>query len=150
MSGEQRIAVNTAEDLPGADLGRLQPILQRAVRATLEHEDITDASISVTLLNDARITALNEQYLEHEGPTDVISFPLFQSGEPPVGDIYIGYDQAKRQAAELSVDLEAELARLAIHGTLHVLGYDHAEDGAREGSEMWQVQESILRQVLES
>jgi probable rRNA maturation factor len=120
------------------------------VGAALNHESIADASISVTLLNDARISALNEQYLEHPGPTDVISFPLFQQGEPPVGDIYIGFDQARRQAAELSVGLEAELARLAIHGTLHVLGYDHPEDGAREGSEMWQVQESILRQVLEA
>ena len=150
MSGGHRIAVNTAEELPGADLARLQPILKRAVGAALNHESIADASISVTLLNDARISALNEQYLEHPGPTDVISFPLFQQGEPPVGDIYIGFDQARRQAAELSVGLEAELARLAIHGTLHVLGYDHPEDGAREGSEMWQVQESILRQVLEA
>ena len=150
MSTEARVAVSTAEELPGADFGRLQPILERAVRIALRHESIGAASISVTLLNDARIAALNHQYLEHDGPTDVISFPLFEPGEPPVGDIYIGFEQAKRQAAELSVDLEHELARLAIHGTLHVLGYDHPEDGAREGSEMWQVQEAILRQVLES
>ena len=73
---------------------------------------------------------------------------LFAEGELPVGDIYIGYDQARRQAAELAVPLSTELARLAIHGTLHVLGYDHPEQDAREGSEMWQRQETILKQVL--
>ena len=75
MTGGHRIAVNTAEELPGADLAKLQPILKRAVGAALKHESIADASISVTLLNDARISKLNEQYLEHPGPTDVISFP---------------------------------------------------------------------------
>ena len=145
MSGGHRIAVNTAEEIPGADLARLQPILKRAVGAALKHESIADASISVTLLNDARRP--NEQYLGIRVRRTSSRFHS-SSRVSRLSGTFIGFDQARRQAAELSVGLEAEPARLAIHGTLHVLGYDHPEDGAREGSEMWQVQESILRQVL--
>ena len=120
--------------------------VRKAVEATLKHQNIDDASISVTLLNDARIRQMNKRYLEHDYITDVIAFPLYERGERPVGDVYIGYDQAERQASDADVDMTDEAARLAIHGTLHVLGYDHPEDGEqRTKSEMWQLQEEILR-----
>jgi len=122
-------------------------LLRRAVEAALKHESVDDASISVTLLNDTRIRQMNRKYLEHDYVTDVIAFPLFEKGEPPVGDVYVGYEQAERQASDADVDLTDELARLVIHGTLHVLGYDHAEDETRTQSEMWQVQEKILKQL---
>src|SRR5688572_10872277 len=119
--------------------------VRKAVDATLKHENVDDASISVTLLNDARIRAMNRKYLEHDTVTDVISFPLYERGERPVGDVYIGYEQAERQASDADVDIPEEVARLAIHGTLHVLGYDHPEDETRTKSEMWELQEAILR-----
>ncbi|HEX6560049.1 MAG TPA: rRNA maturation RNase YbeY [Longimicrobiales bacterium] len=122
-------------------------LLKRAVEAALKHETVADASISVTLLNDARIRQMNRKYLEHDYVTDVIAFPLYEPGESPVGDVYIGYEQAERQALDADLDLTDELARLAIHGTLHVLGYDHAEDESRTQSEMWQVQEEILKEL---
>jgi probable rRNA maturation factor len=147
VSGVHRIDVSIGDELPESVLDDATSTLERAVEATLEHEAISDAAISVTLMADAQISALNTQYLQHEGPTDVISFPLFEEGETPVGDIYIGYQQAQRQAAELTVQLDLELARLAIHGTLHVLGYEHPEDGAREQSEFWRRQEAILKQL---
>ena len=99
----------------------------------------------MTLLNDTRIRQMNRKYLEHNSVTDVISFPLYERGEPPVGDVYIGYEQAERQASDVDIDMTEEVARLAIHGTLHVLGYDHPEDETRTKSEMWQLQEEILR-----
>ena len=145
---ERRIAVNVARAITESRLKVVQPILKKAVETTLQHEHVEEASISVTLLGDKEIAGLNKQYLQHDGPTDVISFPLFEQGESPVGDIYIGYEQAENQAADLNVPLETELARLAIHGTLHVLGYDHPEDGPREGTEMWQRQEEILSRVI--
>ena len=145
---ERRIAVNVARAITEARLKPVKPILTRAVDTTLQHENIEEASISVTLLGDREIAAMNMQYLQHEGPTDVISFPLFEHGESPVGDIYIGYEQAEVQAADLNVPLETELARLAVHGTLHVLGYDHPDEGPREGTEMWQRQEEILSRVM--
>jgi probable rRNA maturation factor len=142
---ELRIDVNFGPDV-AADAAAQD--IEPAVRQTLEYEGIEAATIAVTLLADPQITDLNRQYLQHEGPTDVLSFPLYEEGEEPVGDIYIGYDQARRQSAELDVPLGAELARLAIHGTLHVLGYDHPDDGARDQSEMWERQEAILRAFL--
>ena len=119
-------------------------LIQRAVETTLQHEDVADASVSVTLLDNPRIRNMNKKYLEHDRVTDVISFPLYEQGEQVVGDVYIGYEQAQDQAADAGVDLEEEIARLSIHGTLHVLGYDHPEDGDRTKSDMWQLQETIL------
>ena len=121
--------------------------IRRAVEAALKHENVDDASISVTLLNDTRIRAMNRKYLEHDTVTDVISFPLYERGERPVGDVYIGYEQAERQASDADVDIPEEVSRLAIHGTLHVLGYDHPEDETRTKSEMWELQEAILRSL---
>jgi probable rRNA maturation factor len=125
-------------------------LIQRAVSTTLEHAEVTDASVSVTLLNNTRIRNMNRKYLEHDRVTDVISFPLYEQGEQVVGDVYIGYEQAQDQAADAGVDLDEEIARLSVHGTLHVLGYDHPEDGDRTKSEMWQLQESILAKVPRS
>ena len=119
--------------------------IRRAVSAALDHEGVTEASISVTLLDDKRIRNMNRKYLEHDSVTDVISFPLYERGETVVGDIYIGYEQALEQAADANIHLTEEIARLAIHGALHVLGYDHPEDGDRTQSEMWRLQEAILR-----
>ncbi|MGQ0561086.1 MAG: rRNA maturation RNase YbeY [Gemmatimonadota bacterium] len=119
--------------------------VRKAVEATLAHESIAEASVSVTLLNDTRIRAMNRKYLEHDQVTDVISFPLYERGEKPVGDVYIGFEQVERQASDADVDIPEEVARVAIHGTLHVLGYDHPEDETRTRSEMWELQEEILR-----
>ena len=125
-------------------------LIQRAVSVTLEHESVVDASVSVTLLNNTRIRNMNRKYLEHDRVTDVISFPLYEQGEQVVGDVYIGYEQAQDQAADSGVDLDEEIVRLSIHGTLHVPGYDHPEDGDRTKSEMWQLQETILAKVPRS
>ena len=122
-------------------------LIQRAVETTLQHESVSDASVSVTLLDNPRIRNMNKKYLEHDRVTDVISFPLYEQGEQVVGDVYIGYEQAQDQAADAGVDLEEEIARLSIHGTLHVLGYDHPEDGDRTKSDMWQLQETILAKM---
>jgi probable rRNA maturation factor len=134
-----------SDDAPGRTTLAL---VRRAVRAALMAERVPDAEISVTLLRDAAVAKLNRQWLGHEGATDVLSFPLYDDGEPPVGDVYIGIDQARRQARELGVALREELARLAIHGTLHVLGYDHPAGPKRVKSEMWRRQERVLARVL--
>jgi probable rRNA maturation factor len=119
-------------------------LIRRAVETALQHENVEDASVSVTLLENPRIRQMNKKYLDHDHVTDVISFPLYEQGEQVVGDIYIGYEQAQDQAADAGVDLEEEIARLSIHGTLHVLGFDHPEEGDRTKSDMWQLQETIL------
>lgn len=129
--------------------GRPDPGLEAAVRAVTDRLGAGEGEISVTLLDDEAIRALNRDHLDHDWPTDVLSFALFQEGEPVVGDIYLGYDQALRQAHEERVSSGEELLRLAVHGTLHVLGYDHPDDPAeRASSQMYRLQEEILRGLL--
>lgn len=123
-------------------------LVEDALRRVLAAEGLTGAELSVTFVSDARIAELNREYLHHDGPTDVISFPLHMADQAPLGDVYIGAEQAARQAADLGVPLPEELIRLAIHGTLHVLGYDHPEDAEREASPMYHRQEALLSGVL--
>ncbi|HET7275374.1 MAG TPA: rRNA maturation RNase YbeY [Longimicrobiaceae bacterium] len=124
--------------------------VEQAARWVLARHSADDATISIALLSDDDIARLNERYLSHSGPTDVISFPLHLPSSPVVGDIYIGAEQASRQASEMKVPLAEELARLAIHGTLHVLGYSHPDGEEREGTEMYQLQEELLAGFLAS
>lgn len=124
--------------------------VEAVVRHVLAHHRVEEAEISVAFLDDAAVARLNQDYLSHQGPTDVISFPLHAQGERPLGDIYVGAEQAARQAAELGVPVAEELLRLAVHGTLHVLGYDHPEEPGREESEMYRLQEELLASFLGS
>ena len=122
--------------------------VEAAVRHVLRAEGVPVAEISVALVSDAEITALNEDYLQHQGPTDVISFALHDEGQPPLGDVYVGVDQALRQAAEFGATPADEVIRLAVHGTLHVLGWDHPEGAGRTESEMFARQEELLKRFL--
>lgn len=122
--------------------------LEALVASVLDAEGVQDAELSVALLSDAEIASLNEEYLSHEGPTDVITFPLHRPGGSPLGDVYIGAEQAARQAEEAGVGYREELLRLTVHGTLHVLGYEHPAGPDREGSPMYLRQEELLAAFL--
>lgn len=122
--------------------------VERAVRAVLRAEGVEAAEISVALMGDAEMAQLNHDYLGHEGPTDSIAFALHDEGEPPIGDLYVGVEVAARQAAEFGATPAEELLRLAVHGTLHVLGWEHPEGEERTGSEMFLRQEELLAAFL--
>lgn len=139
------VEVHLAE---GVTLPLAPEAVEAAVLMVLSSEAVETAELSIAFVGDAEMERLNLEYLSHEGTTDVISFPLSRPGEPVVGDVYVGADQARRQAEELGVPLTEELLRLAVHGTLHVLGYDHPEGDDREGSEMYVRQEALLARVL--
>jgi probable rRNA maturation factor len=125
-----------------------EELLRGGVLAALHTEGVEEAEFSLTFLDDGEIRTLNQQYLGLDRTTDVIAFSLHDRGDPILGDVYVGYEQAQRQSREASVPLDEELTRLAIHGTLHVLGYRHPEGEERLESEMFQRQEEILRQIL--
>jgi probable rRNA maturation factor len=122
--------------------------IEAAVLFVLRSETVPAAELSLALVGDEEIAEMNDEYLSHEGPTDVISFELERPDGAPLGDIYIGAQQAERQAEELGVPFEEELLRLAMHGTLHVLGYDHPEGEDRADSEMYRRQEALLAAFL--
>lgn len=144
MSGEGELDVFVnCGDFPAAP----EALLHRAVLHTLRDQGVEAGELSVTLLDDAGIQDLNRQYLAKDRPTDVIAFAL-GSGPDPLGDVYLGVEQARRQAGELGVALEEELVRLAVHGTLHVLGHDHPEGADRVESEMFRIQERLVREIV--
>jgi probable rRNA maturation factor len=123
-------------------------LLVRGVASVLRQEGVTEGDLSLTFVDDDGVRALNLRYFGRDHPTDVIAFSLAEPGDPVLGDVYVGYEQAHRQAAEASVPLEEELVRLAIHGALHVLGYRHPEGEERIESEMFRRQEEIVARVM--
>ena len=107
--------------------------LKQAVERVLEGEGVKEpAIVDIVLCNDPTIQELNERFLNHNYPTDVLSFLLsegqgtFGLEQGLVGEIIISVETAERNAKRFRQTLESELLRLAIHGTLHLLGYDDA------------------------
>ncbi|HEV2130867.1 MAG TPA: rRNA maturation RNase YbeY [Longimicrobiaceae bacterium] len=132
----------------GVSLPLESAAVERTLHLVLDSEGVEGARLSLAFVGDEEIAQLNEEYLGHSRPTDVISFPLHAGDQPPLGDIYVGVEQAARQAAEVGIPLQEELLRLAIHGALHVLGYDHPDGEERLESRMYLRQEELLRDAL--
>lgn len=101
--------------------GRVAGYVKRVLRSA----DVRDAKISVVFVNSRYSRMINRRYLQHDYVTDVISFPL---EEAPVleAELYINLDRARSQSREYGVGLDNEIARLVIHGTLHLVGFDDA------------------------
>jgi probable rRNA maturation factor len=85
--------------------------------------------ITVAIVPDARVRALNRQYRRKDTPTDVLSFPSDERGY--LGDVVIAAGVARRQARAAGHSVQTELRVLALHGLLHLLGYDHERDDGR-------------------
>ena len=122
----------------------------RTAESVLRAEGVRDALVSIAFVTDRRIAALNAEHLGHRGPTDVISFAFDPVGRSRAvtGDVYIAPGVARRNAAAEGRGVREELLRLVVHGTLHLLGYDHPVDEGRERSPMWRRQERLLRAAM--
>jgi probable rRNA maturation factor len=106
---------------------------REAVRLVLEGEGVADAEISLAFVDNPTIHRLNKQFLQHDEPTDVLSFPLSDSAKKLAGELVIGAEVARDRAAEMGHDVQAELTLYVIHGLLHLCGHDdHDEADARE------------------
>jgi len=97
-----------------------------------------DGELSLVLVDDAQIARLNEMYLQHQGPTNVISFPMREGEHTNIhpellGDVVISMDTCAEEALAAGMDTELRFYELLIHGILHLFGYDHihSEDEAR-------------------
>jgi probable rRNA maturation factor len=86
-------------------------------------------SVTVAVASDARVRGLNKRFRARDVPTDVLSFPADEPGR--LGDVVIASGVARRQAREAGHSLQVELRVLALHGLLHLLGYDHEHDDGR-------------------
>lgn len=104
-------------------------------------EQITEAKgeISILLTNDAQMQQLNKQFRGKDKPTNVLSFP--QDNEPDLlGDIAMGFETLRREAAEQEKTFEQHFTHLFLHGVLHLLGYDHEEDEDQRHMEQKEVE----------
>ena len=130
---------------------KLKKIVREAIEKTLFYERFwRDTEVSVTFCNNTYIHKLNKQYRDIDRPTDVLSFPLFEKEElslmngqaVTLGDIIISLERAEEQAKEIGNTFEREIAFLAIHSTLHLLGYDH--ENAEDEEDMCRRQKDIV------
>lgn len=121
-----------------------EAVVRRAAHAVLAGFDDAEGfgEISVALMDDAAIRVLNRDYRDKDAATNVLSFPLeaedgaMPPGErSPLGDIAIALETVTREAAEEDKTLAAHLTHMVVHGTLHLLGYDHEEDDEAEEME---------------
>lgn len=103
--------------------------LESAIRNVLNGEGVQEARIAVILIDNERIHEMNRQFLQHDYPTDVITFPIEEN--PLECEIYISVETAIEQAKEYGVTTTNELMRLTAHGTLHAIGYDDATEEQR-------------------
>jgi len=142
------VIVDVASD--GVRLPVSRARLADAARAVLRAEKVTHALLSIAFVTDDAIAALNRRHLRHRGPTDVISFGFTRPtpSDPVIGDVYIAPAVARENARRHRVGVREEIIRLIVHGTLHVLGYDHPEELDRAESPMWRRQEQLVGRIL--
>ena len=120
------------------------PTVRRAVTTVLDGQEAGAASVTVTFMSSARMRALNRRTFGRDYATDVIAFSL-PHADRLIGDVYVCPSHARRAARRFDVTPREELLRLVVHGTLHVLGHKHPDDGTRTQSPMWELQERYVR-----
>jgi probable rRNA maturation factor len=137
-----KISIHSPQEFVPVDRGRVREI----ARCVLTGEGVEDYEISLAFVDNPTIHRLNMQYLEHDEPTDVLTFPYSVAHAKKLeGELVLGVEIAKLQAAERGHDVQAELALYVIHGLLHLCGFDdksdHAEKKMRERERiyLWQL-----------
>ncbi len=127
--------------------------IQRAVQAVLRQQG-AEGDVTVRITDDDEVATLHKQYMGLDGPTDVLSFPALSPDDyfvsppgmaPYLGDIIIALPFTLRQAEAHHTSLAHELDLLVVHGTLHLLGYDHDTPAGKR--EMWALQDAILQSL---
>ena len=137
-------------------------LIAQAAQAAFELFDFPfDAGVDVTLVDDEGIRAVNRDIRQIDRATDVLSFPMFEQspGEKPraewadpdtgkvfLGDMVISLERANEQAEEYGHSLERELCYLTVHSVLHLLGYDHLDEGPMK-RQMREREEKILTEM---
>ena len=148
------IRFSKTNELPEADYA-MKLAVRNAIRATLAHLDFgAPAEVSVTFCDNNYIQKLNKTHRGVDKHTDVLSFPMWEADElsdlswdEPVtlGDIVISLERAIEQAAEIGNEPVREVAFLAIHSTLHLLGYDHERSPEDD-----EIQCALQREIIET
>jgi probable rRNA maturation factor len=125
-------------------------LLEQTAHAVLDHQSVEQHLIlSIVLTDDEQMRKMNRDYLGIDAPTDVLSFAASEmdpeTGARYLGDILISIPRAAEQARAAGHDLAGEVQLLAVHGILHLLGYDHAK--VKEKARMWAAQAEVLERL---
>jgi probable rRNA maturation factor len=136
-----KVSIASPQEAVPIDRGRMREV----VRLVLQGEGVADAEVSLAFVDNPTIHRLNRQFLQHDEPTDVLSFPLSDSAKKLQGELVVGAEVALARAAELGHDVQAELALYVIHGLLHLCGHDD-HDAAGAGR-MRERERHYLRQL---
>lgn len=123
MTAAGDLLIETAHRSRTLDTAALETLVQHAAAA----EGFTIRYLGLVLTNHAAVHALNRDFLGHDYETDVVSFPLGEGDERVVdGEVYVDLDTAAERAPEFGTTFEDEARRYAVHGLLHLMGYDDA------------------------
>ena len=123
---------------------QIDGLLQNAIRTALSGTNYkAETEISLVLADDVFVQALNKQYREKDKPTNVLSFP--QDEEFSLGDIIMALETIQKEAEDQNKKFEDHAVHLAVHGTLHLLGFDHETDD--EAAEMETLEIKILNSI---
>jgi probable rRNA maturation factor len=128
----------------------VKPALRRAIAAAAQPMRLGDCELAIVLTDDAAIRQLNSRWRGRDNPTNVLSFPAHGSASPgsgprPLGDVVIAYETMAREAQEQGLPFKHHLTHLAVHGFLHLLGYDHESD--QEAETMERLERDILARL---
>ena len=158
----KRHLISIRATVPGMDEG-IRAFIKKTIRVALESEGVKfPCEISVLLTSDNGIQEINREQRETDAPTDVLSFPMFdltpgelpdpetdadpESGCVPLGDMAISMERVAAQAKEYGHSNRRELSYLVVHSVLHLLGYDHMDEGP-EKERMRTREEDILSKL---
>ena len=143
------ISIQISDNLLDAQgLAPVKPeIIENTAWETLKHQQPAgEVDLTIVLTDDNQLKELNREFMEIDAPTDVLSFPSgeldLDSGNLYLGDVIISYPRAMEQAQAAGHQVDAELELLTVHGVLHLLGYDHADE--EDKARMWSAQDEIL------
>ncbi|MDX2498625.1 MAG: rRNA maturation RNase YbeY [Desulfobacterales bacterium] len=125
--------------------------IQKKAKAILNALDCPDTELSILIVDDPQIAVFNEQYLNRNGPTNVIAFPMrtgpYANITPQLlGDVLISVETAFREGKRVGISMEERFTQLLVHGILHLLGYDH-ETSDQDAHEMEKKSKEILKLI---
>ena len=161
----KRHDIPVTADVEGVLNDRSKALIRKAIRTVLAMEGVTlPCEVNVCLTNDEGIHEVNLEMRNVDRPTDVLSFPMFDlvpgeaptegdedlldpaTGRLPLGDMVISVERVEAQAEEFGHSRRRELAYLVVHSVLHLLGYDHLDEG-EEKARMRAREEAVMEEL---
>lgn len=144
------ILIENQQEKQSIPLKRLEQVAQKILSVS----ECPESELSILLVDDEKIHQINRDYLDHDYPTNVISFAMLEGEGGDIqpgllGDVVISAETAARDASEAGASFESELYFLLLHGILHLLGYDHERGSEEDARRMEAREEEVFAEIRE-